>query len=104
MRGLVLGGAGEEVACGRGVPDRGLVADAEHGGEVEGVGSGGEGLIELAVDAELLEGDAEAAEGAGEPVLADGAGGHRGLVVDEQVGAGGSGPALASAVEPSGDE
>jgi hypothetical protein len=44
-RGLLFGGAGEEVARGGGVPDGGLVADAEHGGGVEGVGSGGEGLV-----------------------------------------------------------
>src|SRR5437016_3528802 len=103
-RGLVLGGAGEEVACGGRVPDGGFVADAEHGGEVERVWAGGECLVELAVDAELLEGDAEAPEGAREPVLADRAGGHGGLVVDEQVGAGGLRPALAPPGEPFGDE
>jgi hypothetical protein len=74
------------------------------GAVVERVGAGCEGLVELAVDAELLEGDAEAAEGAGEPVLADGAGGHRGLVVDDEVGTGGAGPALAPPGEPFGDE
>jgi len=100
----VLGGGVRELAGGGGVSDGGGVVEAEHGGEVERVGAAGEGLVELPVDAQPLEGGVQAAERRGERVFADRPGAHRGLVVDDQVGAGGVGPAGAPVVQPGEDE
>jgi hypothetical protein len=55
-----------------GVADGGFVVDAEDGGEVKRVRPVGEGLVELAVDAESFEGGRLAAQRLGEPDLADG--------------------------------
>jgi len=63
-------GRGEELAGGCGVTDRGGRADAEYDGQVEWVGSVGEGFVELPVDAELFECGCEPAEGLGHPFLA----------------------------------
>jgi hypothetical protein len=46
----------EELTCGVRVANRGGVADVEDGGEVEGVSAVCEGLVELSVDPESLEG------------------------------------------------
>ncbi len=86
--------------CDGGVAAGGGVVEAEHGGEVEGVGAAGEGFFELPVGAEALQGGGQAAACFGEPVLADGPGGHGGLLVDDQVGVGGAGPAVAAVLEP----
>src|SRR5260370_14964444 len=82
------------------VPDRVCVVDPEHGGEVERVGTAGEGFLELPVDAETLEGGGQAAAGFGQPVLADGPGGHGGLLVDDQVRVGGARPPVAAVLVP----
>jgi hypothetical protein len=101
LAGLVLLGGGlQELACDGRVPDGGGVVDAEYGGEVQGVAAAGEGFLELAVGAEALEGGGQAAAGFGEPVLADCTGGHGGLLVEDEVRAGGSGPPLAAVAEP----
>lgn len=47
---VLLGGGLQELSCDGGVADSGGVVDAEHGGEVQGVGAVGEGFLELAVD------------------------------------------------------
>jgi hypothetical protein len=52
--------------CG-GVADRGLLVDAEHGGQVQWVGPVGEGFFELPVDAEPFEGGGKAAGSLGGP-------------------------------------
>jgi hypothetical protein len=75
----VFGGGVQELPGGGGVADGGGVVDAEHGGEVERVGAAGEGLVELPVDPQPLEGRVQAAECCGEPVLAHRADAHRGL-------------------------
>src|SRR5260370_34001589 len=91
--GLVLPGGGFQELTGDGrVPDRGCVVDPEHGGEVQRVATAGEGFLELPVDAETLEGGGQAAAGFGQPVLADGAGGHGGLLVVEPGRVGGCPP------------
>ena len=66
-----FGGGVQELACDGRVADGGGVVDAEHGGEVEGVGAAGEGFLELPVSAQALEGGGEAAACLGQPVLAD---------------------------------
>jgi hypothetical protein len=76
-----------------GVADGGLVVEAEDGGEVKWVWSTGEGLVELAVHSEPFEGGRLAAEGLGEPDLADGPVVQRGALVDDQMGVRGGGPA-----------
>jgi hypothetical protein len=55
--GVVLAGGGFQQVVGDGrVLDGGGVVDAEHGGEVQGVGAAGEGFFELPVDAEPFRG------------------------------------------------
>lgn len=49
-----------------------VLVDVEDEGEVERVGAVGEGLFELAVDAESYEGGGEVASGPGGPELAGG--------------------------------
>ena len=61
LRGLLLGGGLQELACDSRVLDGGVVADPEYGGEVQGVGAAGEGFLELPVDAEPFEGGRQAA-------------------------------------------
>jgi hypothetical protein len=58
---VLFGGGFQELACDGRVLDGGGVVDAEHGGEVQGVGAVGEGFFELPVDAEPFEGGGEAA-------------------------------------------
>ena len=58
---MLLGGGLQELACDGRVADGGGVIDAEHGGEVQGVGAAGEGFLELPVDAEPFEGGRQAA-------------------------------------------
>jgi hypothetical protein len=58
---VLFGGGRQELAGDGGVLDGGGVVDAEHGGEVQGVGAVGEGFLELPVDAEPFEGGREAA-------------------------------------------
>src|SRR5258708_24317275 len=100
-RGLMLGGGGCQALTGDGrVPDRGCVVDPEHGGEVQRVATAGEGFLELPVDAGTLEGGGQAAAGFGQPVLADGPGGHGGLLVDDQVRVGGARPPVAAVLVP----
>src|ERR1700724_3390319 len=67
---VLLGGGLQELAGDGGVSDGGVVADAEHGGEVQWVAVVGEGFLELPVDAEAFEGGGEAAAAFGQPVLA----------------------------------
>src|SRR5690242_13256784 len=90
----------QELAGDGRVLDGGGVVDAEYGGEVQRVGAAGECFLELPVDAEPLEGGREAAACPGQPVLADGPGGHGGLLVDDQVRVGGAGPAAAAVLQP----
>ena len=52
----------EDLACGVGVADRGLLVEAEHGGEVKRIGAVGEGFLELPVDAEPFQGRGLAAQ------------------------------------------
>ncbi len=101
LAGVVLPGGGfQELACDGGVADGGGVVEAEHGGEVQGVGTVGEGFVELAAGAEALEGGGEAAAGLGHPVLADGPGGHGGLLAEDEVRPGGAWPPVAAVLEP----
>ena len=51
----------QELAGDGGVSDGGGVVDAEHGGEVEGVGAAGEGLLELPVGPQSLKGGGQPA-------------------------------------------
>src|SRR6266516_4895157 len=67
---VVLGAGLQELACDGRVLDGGGVVDPGYGGEVEGVGTAGEGFLELPVDAEPFEGGGEAAAVLGQPVLA----------------------------------
>src|SRR6266702_1054221 len=97
---VLLGGGFQQLACDGGVADGGGVVEPEYDGEVQRVGAAGEGFLELPVGAQALEGGGEAAECAGHPVLADRPGGHGGLLVDDQVGVGGAGPAVAAVLEP----
>ncbi|MQA88443.1 MAG: hypothetical protein GEV03_28465 [Streptosporangiales bacterium] len=99
-----FGGGVQKPACGGGVADGGGVVEAEDRGEVQRVGAAGQGLVELTVDAETLEGGVQPAERRAEPVLADRSGAHRGLVVDDQVWVRGVWPANAPVVEPGEDE
>ena len=55
-----------------GVTDCGLVADAEYGGEVEWVGSGGQGFVKLAIAAHLFDGFGQAGEVFLDPCVAAG--------------------------------
>src|SRR5262245_15204681 len=99
--GMVLfGGCLQELACDGRVADGGGVIEPEHGGEVQGVRTAGEGFLELPVGAEALEGGSEAPAAFGQPVLADRPGGHGGLLVDDQVQVGGAWPAAAAVVKP----
>src|SRR5260221_3489631 len=97
---MLLGGGFQELTGDGRVPDRGCVVDPEHGGEVQRVATAGEGFLELPVDAETLEGGGQAAAGFGQPVLADGPGGHGGLLVDDQVRVGGARPPVAAVLVP----
>lgn len=63
----------------------------------------GEGLFELAVDAEPFEGGGEVAGGPGGPELAGRAEFNGGLLGDEQVGVGRIRPAAAAVFEPAQD-
>jgi hypothetical protein len=96
----VLPGGLQEVPCDGRVADGGGVVDPEHCGEVERVGTVGEGFFELPVNAEALEGRGQSAAGFGQPVLADRPGGHGGLLVDDQVRVGGAGPSAVAVLEP----
>ena len=62
VSGVPHGAGFEDLACGRCVPDGGLVVEAEDGGEVKWIRSIGEGLVELAVHAEPFEGSRLAAQ------------------------------------------
>lgn len=57
---VVLGGSFQELACDGRVLDGGGVVDPEYGCEMEGVGTAGEGFLELPVDTEPFEGGGEA--------------------------------------------
>ncbi|MGW3625548.1 hypothetical protein [Streptomyces sp. NPDC000880] len=90
----------QKFSCRVRVADGGLFVDAEDESEVERVGAVGEGLFELAVDAESFEGGGEVAGGPGGPELAGRAEFDGGLLGDQQVGVGGVRPAVAAVVEP----
>jgi hypothetical protein len=53
---LLFGGSDEQLPGVFCVADRSFVVEAEHGGQVKWVGSLGEGLIDLPVDAQALDG------------------------------------------------
>ncbi len=53
---MSLGGRFEELAGRGGVADGRFLVESDLGCDVEGIGSVGEGLVELAVDAETSEG------------------------------------------------
>ena len=76
---------------GVGVADSGLLVDAEHEGQVQGIGSMGECFLELSVHAQPVEGGVLAAEGVVEPVAADRPRGQGGAYVNEQMRIGGGG-------------
>ena len=97
---VLLGGGVQELTGDGRVLDGGGVVDPEHGGEVQRVRAVDEGFLELSVDPQALEGGGEAAAGLGQPVLADGAGGHGGLLVEDQVRVGGAGPPVGAVLEP----
>src|SRR5437762_789235 len=61
--GRVLGGGVQELAGDGRVADGGGVVEAEHSGQVEGVGAAGEGFFELTVGVQALKGGGEAAAG-----------------------------------------
>ena len=86
----MLGCGVEDLAGGVGVADRGVLVDAEHGGQVEWVGAVDEGFLELPIDVEPFEGGGQSPEGAGDPDSADWPGFQRGESVDEQVRVGGA--------------
>src|SRR6266545_1854997 len=83
-----------------GVADGGLLVEPEDGGQVERVGAAGEGLVELAVDAQPFQRGVEPAEGLRHPGSADWAGLHGALLAEDQVRVGGVGPASAPVGEP----
>jgi hypothetical protein len=98
---LFLGCCLEELPGGLGVADGGLGVEAEHGGQVQRVWSPGESLLELAIDAQAVEGRGLAAELLlGKEERADRTGRRRRLLVDEQVRVRGARPAGAPVVEP----
>src|ERR1035441_3199693 len=70
------------------------------GGGAQGVRAVGEGFVERAAGAEALEGGGEAAAGLAHPVLADGPGGHGGLLAEDEVRPGGAWPPVAAVLEP----
>ena len=51
---LFLGRGEEELACGVGVADRGVLVDSEHGGQVQGIWAVDEGFLELPVGVQPL--------------------------------------------------
>jgi hypothetical protein len=71
------------------------IGDRDH---LQAAGAGG--FFELPVGAEALEGGGEPAACLGQPVLADGPGGHGGLLVDDQVRVGGAWPPVAAVLQP----
>ncbi len=73
----------EELLGGCGVADCGLVAEPEYRGQVQRVGSVGDGFVELPVDVESLQGCSEAPERFGEPYSARWPGRRRGDPVDQ---------------------
>ena len=83
-----------------GVADGGLLVEPEDGGQVERVGAAGEGLVELAVNAQPFQRGVEPAEGLRHPGSADWAGLHGALLAEDQVRVGGVGPASAPVGEP----
>src|SRR5262249_54574011 len=100
----VLTGAGlRGVACGLRVAQPRAGAEAEDGGQVQRVGPAGQGFFDDTVVADLFGGDGQAAEQPGHPELADGLPGVGGLAGDQQVRAGGGGPALVAEGEVAAD-
>ena len=97
---MLLGRSLEELPGAGCVANGGAGVDAEGDGEVQGIGSGGEGFLELAVDAQGLDGRGVATQGGGGPGPADRPGAQGGLGVDEQVRVGGSRPSGAAGLEP----
>ena len=64
---MILGRTVKELAGGGGIANGGLLVDAEHSGEVQGIGPVGECFVELAVDAETLQGGDESSHGIRHP-------------------------------------
>ncbi len=73
---------------------------AEDSCQAQGIGAGGHGFFELAVDAQGLDGRGVAAQGGVNPGSADRPGIQGGLGVDERVRVGGSWPSGAALLEP----
>src|SRR6266567_3782535 len=99
--GVLLLGCGLDELPGAGcVADGGAGVQAEGGRQVQGIGAGGEGFFELAVDAQGLDRRGVAAQGGTGPGPADRLRAQGGLGVDEQVRVGGSRPPGAAGLEP----
>jgi hypothetical protein len=82
------------------VADGDGVADAEQVGEPERVAAGGLGFSQKPVGAQLLRGDAQPAHGGVDVAAVDGLEAAGGALVDQQVRAGGRGPASAPGMQP----
>jgi hypothetical protein len=101
---LLFGGGLEELPGAGCVADGGAGVQAEGGCQVQGVGSCGHGFLELAVDAQRLDGGGVAAQGGVDPGPAVGPGAQGGLGVDEQVRVGGSRPSGAAGLQPGAEQ
>ena len=86
-----------------GVADGGRGVHAEHGRQVQRVGVAGEGFLELAVDAQPVQGGGQSAQVA-DPGGADRPGAQCAVLADQQVGVGGVRPAGAPVIQPLGQQ
>ena len=98
----LFGWAAKKVAGGAGVGHCVGVVDVEDQGKVERVGAGGQGFLQDAVAADVLEGDAALvpAEVVGEVAGGDRTGAQGAFARDQDVPAGGVRPGGAPVVEP----
>ncbi len=97
---LLLGRGLEELPGAGYVAEGGSGVQAEDSCQAQGIGAGGHGFFELAVDAQGLDGRGVAAQGGVNPGSADRPGIQGGLGVDERVRVGGSWPSGAALLEP----
>ncbi|WP_433709579.1 hypothetical protein ACQP2U_24215 [Nocardia sp. CA-084685] len=97
---MFLGWGLYELSRGCAVSDRCGLVESEHDGQVERVGSVGECVVELTVDAEGFQGGSSGAERRVENDVADGSGVEAVSFVDDQVRVGGVTPASLPVSEP----
>jgi hypothetical protein len=92
--------AGQQCPGGGGVVHSGQLRDPEHGRQVQRVAAAGQRLVELTVDAHLLQRHRKAAEAQVAPPVADRTGLVGGLLADEQVPVGGVREAGVALIKP----